>query len=181
MISLQKMESCGGAVHKLHWEVRALKKLPVDKIGKIAGSVAFFAAVALLGMAFVDTDTAWYAGLARSALQPEGLVFGVVWTALYAMLAAAFAITLLSAGKYARAADVLFLLAGALNALWCYLFFGQQAPAPALICLCAIVAEAVALNACAAKANRWAGWLTAPYLLWVAFATALNYEIVLLN
>jgi tryptophan-rich sensory protein len=68
-----------------------------------------------------------------------------------------------------------------LNALWSWLFFGWQLGALALVEVvvfwCVIAATALAFW----RIHRGAGLLMLPYLVWVAFATALNAALVRLN
>jgi tryptophan-rich sensory protein len=78
---------------------------------------------------------------------------------------------------HARGALGLFILQLGVNALWSWLFFGWHrggwALADILLLLVLIVATMVAF----ARIRLLAAWLLAPYLLWVCFATALNYSV----
>jgi tryptophan-rich sensory protein len=69
----------------------------------------------------------------------------------------------------------------ALNALWSWLFFawhrGGLALADIVLLWLAIVATAVAFW----RLRPLAGALLLPYLLWVGFATALNFAVWRLN
>ena len=63
-----------------------------EKILRIACSVLFFAAVAAMGAAFTDTSSEWYQSLIKPALQPPPIVFSIVWSVLYLMLAASLSL-----------------------------------------------------------------------------------------
>jgi tryptophan-rich sensory protein len=83
--------------------------------------------------------------------------------------------------RAARTALTLYLIQLALNALWSWLFFGWHLGAPAfadvLLLWVAIVATLVAFR----RVRPLAAWLLAPYLLWVSFASALNFAVWQLN
>jgi tryptophan-rich sensory protein len=61
----------------------------------------------------------WYASLARPALTPPGWLFPVVWTMLYAMMAAALFLVMRRArGRQLWIAMAVFAVQLVLNALW---------------------------------------------------------------
>jgi tryptophan-rich sensory protein len=61
------------------------------------------------------------------------------------------------------------------------LFFGARKPVVALGDISLMLTAIAAYTAAARKVDRPAAWLMTPYLMWVAFATILNAEIVRLN
>ena len=69
----------------------------------------------------------------------------------------------------------------ALNAAWSIVFFGLQSPGPALIELISLWVAVLATIISFSKISRPAAWLLAPYIVWVTFATYLNWSIWLLN
>jgi tryptophan-rich sensory protein len=68
-----------------------------------------------------------------------------------------------------------------LNGLWSWFFFGRQMIGLALIDLLLLVVMVFITLVVFIRLHRWAGILLVPYLLWVCFASALNYEIFRLN
>ena len=68
-----------------------------------------------------------------------------------------------------------------LNAAWSLVFFGSRAIFGGLVVIVALLAVIVATMALFARIDRRAAALLVPYLLWVGFATALNYELWRLN
>jgi tryptophan-rich sensory protein len=77
----------------------------------------------------------------------------------------------------ARGALGLFLAQLALNALWSWLFFAWHRGALAFADIIVLLALIVATMVSFAKIRQLAGWLLAPYLAWVSFATLLNYSV----
>jgi benzodiazapine receptor len=124
----------------------------------------------------------WFAALKKPSWNPPGWVFGPVWTALYAMMAAAAWLVWQRGGwKEQRKPLLIFLAQLALNAVWTPLFFGLHRPGVAfaeiVLLWLAIVATLVAFR----PVNRTAAWLLVPYLAWVSFAAVLNGTLWRLN
>jgi translocator protein len=67
------------------------------------------------------------------------------------------------------------------NVLWSLLFFRLQRPDWALAEVGFLWASIVLLIVVFSRWSRAAGWLLVPYLLWVSFASFLNWTIVQLN
>jgi tryptophan-rich sensory protein len=83
--------------------------------------------------------------------------------------------------RTARSALTLFLVQLALNALWSWLFFGWHHGAFAFVDILLLWALIVATLISFWRIRPLAGALLAPYLLWVSFASALNYSVWQLN
>lgn len=147
------------------------------------GLVAFLAltfGTAAIGSQFMPGE--WYERLAKPEWTPPNRVFGPVWTVLYALIALAGWLVWRERGiAGARVALALYLLQLALNAAWSWLFFGLERPGAALVEIavlwCVILATALAFR----RVRRLAAVLLLPYLLWVSFASALNFAIWRLN
>ena len=120
----------------------------------------------------------FYAGLVKPAWAPPGWLFGPVWTLLYVLMGvAAWLVWRKEGWSGARTALSLFLIQLFFNALWSWIFFswhrGGFAFAEILVLLALIVATMLAF----ARVQPTSTLLLVPYLLWVAFATALTYSI----
>lgn len=150
-----------------------------DLLGLIAALAVCFGAAAV-GSQFMPG--AWYAGLEKPPWTPPGAVFGPVWTVLYAMMAvAAWLVWKRRAVTAVGPALVLFVIQLALNAAWSWLFFGLERPDLALIDIAVLWAVILATTALFWRVRPLAGWLLLPYLAWVSFAAALNWQIWRLN
>lgn len=123
----------------------------------------------------------YYAELRKPAWAPPSWLFGPVWTALYAMIGVAAWLVSRRGGAGTRGALGLWGVQLVLNAAWTPIFFGLRAPGPALVEI-SVMWVAIAATTVAFFARRTAaGALMLPYLAWVTFATALNFEIWRLN
>ncbi len=151
-----------------------------EKILRIALPVLFFAAVAVLGRMFTDTTSDWYSALIKPALQPPAIVFGIVWTLLYILLAISAALALTSP-QHTEKTLLLYAITGVANVLWSYTFFTLHHPAGALFVLLGIIVVAIVMFAHVYRVNRVAAYLLIPYIVWLFFALYLNYEIAFLN
>jgi len=125
----------------------------------------------------------WYNALNKSVMTPDGWVFGVAWTILYAFLGIALFLVMNST-RAAPGKTKAYTLFGAqliLNGLWTYLFFGVHAVMPAFIVILALIAVSVWMMRAFYPISRGASYLVVPYLLWLLFATYLNGFILFFN
>jgi tryptophan-rich sensory protein len=145
--------------------------------------VAALAAVAVAGLGGLATDLGpWYAGLRQPAWKPPDLWFGPIWTLIYCLAAlAAVRAWLGSQAADRRRMAWAFGINGALNVLWSALFFRLRRPDWALAEVLWFWLSIVVLVFITRRSDSLAAWLLAPYLLWVAFAAALNLAVVRLN
>lgn len=127
-------------------------------------------------------DTAWFQQLEKPGIYPEPKWFGIVWTILYVMIGLSVAIVASAWGARGRTAALwVFAAHFALNLSWSYVFFGAQQISGALMLLGAIVVTLLVVIALFWRVRRLAALLLLPYLAWVCFAAALNYQFLQLN
>lgn len=124
----------------------------------------------------------WYYQIQKPSWTPPSWLFGPVWTALYLMMAVAAWLVWKQGGWAAQGGALgLFLVQLVLNAAWSWLFFGLHSPSAGLVGI-ALLWIAILLTILAFfRVSPAAGWLMVPYLLWVSFASALNFTIWRLN
>lgn len=122
----------------------------------------------------------WYPFLHKPAWNPPGWIFGPVWTVLYVAMAVA-AWRAWRTGPAARPLVTGYFVQLVFNALWSVLFFGLKSPAWALVDIVVLLGCLLWMQRGLWRADRWAGILWLPYVLWVTFATVLNAAIVRLN
>jgi translocator protein len=132
------------------------------------------------GVVTADAVVTWFPTLQKPSFNPPSWVFAPVWTLLYLMMAiAAWRVWL--EGPTARPALNLFFIQLVLNFAWSLLFFGLHSPILALVDIVALWIMIVLTMRAFFKIAKPAGWLLAPYLAWVSFATILNFSIWWLN
>ena len=155
----------------------------LDVLRAVVSIVACLAAGGVGGLMMTGETWTWYASLNRPALNPPGWVFGPVWTALYIMMGvAAFLVWRRDLRRLAvRAGLGLFAAQLLLNAIWTPVFFGLQDPPAALIVIGLLWVAIAATIVVFWRVSKAASILLMPYILWVSFASYLNYAIVTLN
>lgn len=159
----------------------ASREKPGQILGLVGWFVVCFAASAVGAVASVQAKS-FYSQLLQPAWAPHGSVFGPVWTALYALMAVAAWLVWRSGGFRAnRTALLLFVAQLALNALWSWLFFAWHRGGWAFADVVVLWVLIVATLAAFWRVRPLAGVLLIPYLLWVSFASALNYSVWQLN
>lgn len=138
----------------------------------------------MLGQFFtVPALPGWYQGLAKPFFTPPNLVFPLVWTFLYALMALCFWRVLRARAEAGpkTAAVALFLGQMVLNVGWSWAFFAKRSPVLGLVVI-GLLAVAILMTIRAFKAiDRPAGLALLPYLAWVLFAALLNGAIAVMN
>jgi len=122
----------------------------------------------------------WYANLKKPSWTPPNWLFGPVWTILFIAMAIAAWLVWWRVGLTAAPMQ-LFLLQLLLNVAWSALFFRLRSPGLAFAEIVMLWFAILATSIEFWRAVPAAGWLLLPYLIWVSYATALNYSIWRLN
>jgi tryptophan-rich sensory protein len=124
----------------------------------------------------------WFDAIAKPWFMPPGWVFPIAWTTLYALMGLALGQALAApAGTVRTRALWLFALQLILNLAWSPIFFAMHRIGLALAVIVALDVVVLATIAAFARVRPLAGWLLAPYPLWLALATALNLAIWRIN
>ncbi len=123
----------------------------------------------------------WYPYLNKSALNPPDIVFPIVWGVIYLMMG-------ISVGRlYSRRSGAgnglfwLFAIQLFLNITWNFLFFYMESPFIGLVNLLVLDALAILYFMVVLKVDRISAYLFLPYVVWMLFATYLNFYIVVNN
>ncbi|MBK8575998.1 MAG: tryptophan-rich sensory protein [Elusimicrobia bacterium] len=120
----------------------------------------------------------WYASLAKPTWNPPNAIFGPVWSVLYVLMGvSAWLVWRRSGFAGAGLALSLFVVQLVLNALWSYLFFGRFRPDLAFLDIVALWSIIAIVTVLFWQNHRAAGAMMIPYLLWVSFASCLNFVI----
>lgn len=138
-------------------------------------------AAAATGAMFQPGD--WYRGLSKPWWTPKDWMFPVAWTILYLCIALAAMRVAMQAGFDPLVGQGLALWAVqiALNTLWTPVFFGLRRIRAGLVVLGLLWLAVAATMLVFWQIDPLAGWLFAPYLLWVTIAGALNASVWMRN
>ena len=146
--------------------------------------IAALAAMAVAGIGGLMTDIGpWYLGLVKPSWQPPDWLFGPAWTLIFSFAAASGVIAWRAAPNQASREWMLalFALNAFLNVSWSLLFFKLKRPDWALMEVGFLWLSVALLMVVLGRYSRKASLLLAPYLVWIAFAAALNWATVRLN
>jgi tryptophan-rich sensory protein len=125
----------------------------------------------------------WYVTLNKPSFTPPNWLFSPVWIFLFVLMGLS-AFLVWSKGlddKRVKTVIGIFGVQLILNILWSAVFFGFRSPLAGLIEI-AILWIAILLTILNFfKVSKTAGFLQIPYILWVSFATVLNFFIWRLN
>jgi len=133
-------------------------------------------------MAGSGPGNAWFDSLVKPSLYPPPQVFGIVWTVLYILMGVAFAMVLSARGAWWRGrAAIAFLFQLALNLAWTPVFFAQHQITAALVLIVVLDLAVILTIWLFRRVRPVAAWLMLPYLAWILFATALNWQFLRAN
>jgi tryptophan-rich sensory protein len=131
----------------------------------------------------MDNSYNWYQALIRPSWAPPSWLFGPVWTVLYTIIAVSFGFVFYKA--YTKQIPWLVALPFALNLVFNFLFTPLQftlknnlyAAIDISLVLITLVWSLIAIYPYA----KWVSYVNIPYLLWVCFATVLQFTVTYLN
>lgn len=126
----------------------------------------------------------WYRKLKKPSFNPPSWIFGPVWTLLYLMMGISIAIVLsVNSGFFIaqKFGIMLFWIQLLLNVIWSILFFGLKKPGLAFLEIILLWITIAATIYEFFFVSSLAAWLLVPYLLWVSFASILNFYLWRLN
>jgi tryptophan-rich sensory protein len=139
----------------------------------------------IFGVLFTPSHSndVWYNALNNSVLTPDGWVFGVAWTILYALLGIALFLIMnnTKTRQSKTKAYVLFAVQMILNFAWTYLFFGLHMIGASVLCLVVLLGISIWMAVAFKPISRSASYLVWPYVIWMCFALYLNGTILFLN
>lgn len=149
------------------------------RLRNLAFSGAAVTAAAVAGSLATEPDSAWYRTLDKPSWQPPGVAFPIVWTALYADIAATSTGVLTELerrGEEAQATGYRRALTTnlALNGFWSWLFFRWHHLPAATVGAGVLAANSIALARRAGRVEPRYGRFLAPYAAWTCFATVLS-------
>lgn len=133
-------------------------------------------------MAGSGPDNPWFASLVKPDIFPPPAAFGIVWSILYLMMGFALAMICAAWGARGRTiAIVFFILQLIANLCWTPLFFAMHQITGALYLIAALDVLVLITIILFWRVRKPAALLLLPYLAWILFATALNYQFLQAN
>ena len=161
-----------------------MKEKYLPDLFKLLISLATCIGAGFLGSIFSrGSITTWYSLLQKPAFTPPSWIFAPVWFLLYILMGiSAFLVWRTGFQNFhVRESLIIFLIQLALNALWSFAFFGLKSPIAGLIVIVPLWTAILLAIINFYRVSRTASFLLIPYILWVSYATALNFSLYLLN
>lgn len=156
----------------------------VQKVLKFIISIIICQSAGIFGSLFTfDSISDWYVTLEKPVFAPPNWIFGPVWITLYFLMGLSLYIVWKDELK-SKTRNAFFAVFGIqliLNALWSFLFFGLRSPFLGLLDIILLDIMVIVTIIYAKSISKLAMILLIPYLIWIVFASFLNYVIFLVN
>ncbi|KAF9179256.1 hypothetical protein BGZ51_007036 [Haplosporangium sp. Z 767] len=131
----------------------------------------------------------YYTELSKPEWAPPAKTFAPAWTALYLSIGYASHLVALRTGpntlpstrSLAQTGLGIYGVNLLFNFAWSPIFFWKKRLGAALVTAGGITSTAVAMSCYFFKVDKLAGYLTLPYIAWLGYATALNYDVWVKN
>lgn len=130
---------------------------------------------------FVFKSMNIYNSLNRPPLSPPSIVFPIAWTILYILMGISIYIIMQSKRKLKKNARLIYYIQLATNALWTPIFFGFKEYFLAFLWILMLIVFVITMILTFYKISKKAAYIQIPYLLWLLFASYLNFGVFVLN
>lgn len=154
------------------------------KVLKFIISIIICQSAGIFGSLFTfDAISDWYVTLEKPTFAPRNWIFGPVWISLYFLMGVSLYMVWKDELK-SKTGNTFFVIFGIqliLNALWSFLFLGLRSPLLGLLDIILLDIMVIVTIIYAKSLSKLAMILLIPYLVWIIFASFLNFAIFLHN
>jgi len=145
-------------------------------------SIFIIIVVNLIGAGFTQPSIeGWYNNLVKPSFNPPSWLFMPAWLFLYFLIALSLFLVLRKDHPKKKQSLWIFGIQLVLNSLWSVIFFGLHLPLIAFIEIIFLWIFILLTMIWFYKIDKDAAFLLIPYLMWVSFASVLNFAIYYLN
>ena len=130
---------------------------------------------------FVFKSMNVYNSLNRPPLSPPPIVFPIAWTILYILMGISIYIIMQSKRKLKKNARLIYFIQLVINALWTPILFGFKEYFFAFLWILMLIVLVITMILTFYKISKKAAYIQIPYLLWLLFASYLNFCVFVLN
>ena len=155
----------------------------MKNIFKLIISILIPLVIGFLGSFFTAGSVdSWYTTINKPSFNPPDWIFAPVWTILFILIGLSFYLVWRkNFGEDRKKVFTVYSLQLLFNLLWSVFFFGLKSPLLGLIDIIILLSFIIFNTIIFFKVSKTAGILFLPYLIWVSFASILNFSIFLLN
>jgi len=152
-------------------------------IYKLIISLAIPLIFGYLGSVFTSKSVnSWYLTLKKPSFNPPNWIFAPVWTFLFILMGLSFYLIWRKVySREKRSAFFVYFIQLFLNLLWSLFFFGLKNPFLGLLDIVLLLIFILINIYLFYRISKVSAYLLLPYLLWVSFASILNFSIFILN
>jgi len=154
----------------------------MNKIWKFVISILVSLSAGAIGGIFtISAIPTWYTTLNKPGFNPPNWLFGPAWTILYILMGIALYLVWIQDKKNKKIAYIFFFTQLVMNALWSFIFFGAHDLGWAFVEIVVLWLAILGTTIAFYRILKPAAYLLIPYILWVTFASILNFAIWRLN
>ena len=159
------------------------EKMKGIDILKLVTSVILCQIVGFLGSFFtIPAIPTWYNTLNKPFFTPPTWIFSPVWIILFIMMGISLFFVWRESGRPGfKPALIFFFIQLIFNVFWSIAFFGLRSTLLGLVDIVALWIAILLTIRYSLKVSKFAGVLLITYLLWVGFASLLNFSLWILN
>ena len=138
---------------------------------------------AIGGLFTAHSVKTWYLGINKPAFNPPSWLFSPVWTTIFILIGISSYLVWQKRDQITHKPRTIAVYAMQLllNLMWSFIFFYARRIDLALFEIVILFIMILINTSVFYKIDKRAGLLFVPYILWVAFASVLNYSIFMLN
>lgn len=137
--------------------------------------------IGVLPSIFVFESMSTYNTLNKPPLSPPSVVFPIAWSILYLLMGISIYIIMQSKNKLKENARLIYFIQLVINALWTPIFFGLKEYFFAFLWILMLIVLVITMILTFYKISKKAAYIQIPYLLWLLFASYLNFGVFVLN
>ncbi len=151
----------------------------MKNIKMIAISIAIPLVFGLIGTLIGNPSN--FSEIVKPSFAPPGFLFPIVWTILYILMGVSSYMIYKDNNYSINAALIIYLIQLVVNMLWTFFFFNLKWYLFSFIWIILLIVLVIVMIYKFIKINKVAGYIQIPYLIWITFASVLNFSIYLLN
>lgn len=153
-----------------------MKKIDIKKL-------SFYLIITLLigGLPSVFVIDNNYQSLNKPPLSPPAILFPIVWTILFIIMGISIYRIMMTDSKSKNEGRLIYFIQLFVNAFWTPIFFGLNEYFLAFLWILMLIILVISMIFIFYKIDKLSAYLNIPYLIWLLFATYLNFYIFILN
>ena len=154
--------------------------LPKKAISLLIFVILAFGASAWGGLVTSFYKEPWYSTIIKPEFNPPDWIFAPVWITLYIAMSVAVWLIWINPKRVEKIIYIYFIHL-LINGSWSLFFFGLHLILVSLIIIAVIIFFAIWLMKLYYPINKISSFLMIPYLMWLGYASVLNFYIFILN